>query len=260
MKLINFIKKCLYWPSSTKEIESFLSLVRPYTSNIPLIRVGGWSDGGYLVPDDFKEIKACFSPGVAMTSDFELQMAERGVAVYMADFSVDSPSISHPLFDFEKKFLGDINNNQYMTLESWVKCKAPTSGDLILQMDIEGGEYDVLLSTSIDLLCRFRIIVIEFHEFKSLRGKLGLRKISAVFEKLCNAFHLVHIHPNNCKGPFKYKGFFIPRIAEFTFIRKDRVASLSPTSIFPHKLDCANVNNLPDYSLPECWHTRIEKR
>ena len=38
-----------------------------------------------------------------------------------------------------------------------------SGGDLLLQMDIDGDEYETLLSMPILLQKRFRIIVVEFH-------------------------------------------------------------------------------------------------
>ena len=70
---------------------------------------------------------------------------------------------------FEKKWL-DINEREdSISLENWVnKYISDSSLDLILQMDIEGAEYRNLLSTSKSLLNRFRILVIEFHDFSEL--------------------------------------------------------------------------------------------
>jgi hypothetical protein len=47
----------------------------------------------------------------------------------------------------------------------------PSSDDLILQMDIEGAEWHVLLNVSRDTLRRFRIIVIELHDLERLMDK-----------------------------------------------------------------------------------------
>ncbi len=47
-------------------------VLRPFDVGHPLIRIGAFSDGGYLVPSDLQGIKACFSPGVSQQSSFEL--------------------------------------------------------------------------------------------------------------------------------------------------------------------------------------------
>src|SRR5947209_3762865 len=92
--------------TETHKILDFLSLVRPVKTNHDLIRIGGDTDGGYLVPNDFENIDICFSPGVSEVADFEADLAKRGIKCFLADYSVQAPPISNALFDFEKKYLG----------------------------------------------------------------------------------------------------------------------------------------------------------
>ena len=54
-----------------------LDVLRPQPSPVPLIRVGGNWDGAYLLPDDLKNIAACFSPGVSNTKRFEDELLDR---------------------------------------------------------------------------------------------------------------------------------------------------------------------------------------
>lgn len=71
-----------------------------------LMRIGGSGDGGYLGPKDLRGVEACFSPGVALNASFETALAELGIRSFLADYSVDSPPVENPLFDFQKRFLG----------------------------------------------------------------------------------------------------------------------------------------------------------
>lgn len=142
-------------------IDDFL---RPYTTDTPLIRVGDFGDGGYLVPDDFRGIAACYSPGVSQQASFEMDVAKRGIPSFMADASVENPPLQVPGAQFVRKFLGDKDAGEFMTLASWVAETDPDpKADLLLQMDIEGAEYETLGAAPRDLLRRFRIIVIELH-------------------------------------------------------------------------------------------------
>ena len=255
---LDVCRAALHLPTSRSELLYFIKKVRPVTTKHELIRIGGQGDGGYLIPNDLEGIKACFSPGVNNTADFEQSMADLGIPSFMADYSVDGSPISNPLFDFEKKFLGDKNDIQYMTLENWVSRKAPKEGDLILQMDIEGGEYPTIAAAPLDVLRRFRVIVIEFHRLRRLRGQAYYQMISAAFDKLSKEFYIVHIHPNNYSRVGVYRGVPIPGVMEFTFLRKDRVSKFVPTNNFPHALDKANVTFKPDTVLPECWYKSEE--
>ncbi len=228
--------------------------VRPVTTNHKLVRIGGNADGGYLAPDDLEGIEACFSPGVAQTADFESQMAARGIRCFMADFSVDGPPVQNPLFHFEKKFLGSSNDEKFMTLGNWVDRCAPDSNDLILQMDIEGAECGVFLESETALLGRFRIMIVEFHYMQDLWEVRGYDLLRLTFLKLLKQFEIVHIHPNNKAGLQSQHGLAIPPLLEFTFLRKDRVATSVPTTAFPHPLDRQNVPSKRDFALPQCWY------
>lgn len=256
-KIREFLLNRNIWLSRTtdkQQLLDFFESVRPKKTNHPLIRIGGNTDGGYLVPDDVAEIDSCFSPGVSMVADFENDLAKRGIRCFLADYSVDQPPLKNELFEFEKKYLGPTNNEMFMTLESWVKLKAPSAKDAILQMDIEGAEYGVLFDTPIEVLAKFRILVIEFHGLDSLFNKRGFQLIDLIFAKILKNFDVVHAHPNNCYAPLKCGEICIPPLMEFTFLRKDRITETSEATSFPHKLDRPNVLKNEDFPLPKCWY------
>lgn len=238
------------------DVMHLLRQLRPLQTNVPLVRIGGDGDGGYLVPDDLDGVVACFSPGVADSSRFELELAQRGIRSHLADYSVDGPAESHPSFDFEKKFLGSVDNDVFTRLDSWVARHTPdVEGDLLLQMDIESGEYAVISETSSDVLRRFRILVIEFHDLYGLLDPLALPHLRVCFEKLLHDFDVVHIHPNNCVPALRHGEIEVHPIMEFTFVRKDRgLCSGDVRTDFPHPLDRANVTGRPHDVLPRCWY------
>jgi hypothetical protein len=64
---------------------------------------------------------------------------------------------------------------------------------------------------------------------------------------------VVHVHPNNGGGVIKVGRFEVPRVVEFTFLRKDRSPMLGFRQDFPHPLDAPNLIEIPDTSLPTCW-------
>lgn len=232
-----------------------MQLVRPSGATKELVRIGGSGDGGYLVPDDLDGIAACFSPGVATTAKFELEFARRGIKCFLADASMEKPPVSSDMFDFERKFLGSTDAGVYMTLESWVQRKAPAAGDLLLQIDIEGAEYDVFLTSPREVLQRFRIIVVEFHKLDGLLHDVGYKLIRLTFEKLLRDFAIVHIHPNNARRVVPYGPYKIPPLLEVTFLRRDRGVTECSPGRFPHVLDQQNVPDLPDIALPACWYS-----
>jgi len=120
-------------------------------------------------------------------------------------------------------------------------------------MDIEGSEYETLLAAPIALLAQFRIMVIEFHYLHELLNRRYFELVSRAFQKVLQTHAVVHIHPNNCCGSVKADGLELPRIAEFTLHRSDRLKRHSPRTTFPHPLDRNNTRK-PTLVLPRCWY------
>lgn len=239
------------------ELQLMLDNLQPQATQKPLIRLGPKGDGGYLVPDDLDDINACFSPGVSDISGFEKDCADRGMKVFLADQSVDQPAETHELFKFTKKYIGLINNDDFMTMDDWVaNSSIDPEKDLLLQMDIEGFEYEVLLGMSNQLMNRFRIMVIEFHGLDELWNKPFFGIVSRVFDKITKTHTCVHNHPNNCCGSLRLGNIEIPTVTEITFMRNDRIEYSSSTYQFPHLLDCDSTSK-PPLPLPSCWHRKI---
>lgn len=241
--------------TSPDAFREFLNMVRPVATNHPLVRLGCDGDGGYLVPDDLLGLGACFSPGVSTVADFELSLAERGIPCYLADYSVDQAPVQHTLISFEKKFLGLKDDEVFTTLDAWVNQHAADKTDFLLQMDIEGAEYDVLFDVSDDTLKKCRILVIEFHHLDRLIVAEGFRFLNLIFKKIDKYFKVVHIHPNNCAPSYIYGEFEIPPIMEFTFLRRDRINHQSKINKVPHELDQVNIAKKADVLLPRCWYS-----
>jgi hypothetical protein len=241
--------------TDVEKLRSLIQRIRPLQAAHPLVRIGGVYDGGYLVPDDLQGIAACFSPGVANNASFEMDMLSRGVHSHLADYSVDGPPAGLQPMSFEKKFLGSFNSEVFTTLDQWVADKAGTSDheDYLLQMDIEGAEYETLLAASSSTLRRFRIIVLEVHDVESWGCPPFFRLVQASFEKLLQDFHVVHSHPNNWCGVVNLNGIVSPKVFELTFLRKDRGPCTAAASAIPHPLDSPNIEWWPDMVLPPQW-------
>ena len=176
-------------------VRNFLKQNRPITTEHDLIRIGGSDDGGYLIPNDLIGIKYCFSPGVDITSDFEYHLYKKyNIHSYLSDFSVDKPGINCEGFKFQKKYLNSKTDSINDTLTDWIR-KEKNDNDMILQMDIEGFEYDVLIETPQDILKKFRIILVEFHNLKQIFSQFGLKMIKSIFDKseLCRLLSLIAV-------------------------------------------------------------------
>ena len=264
----SFIKKKLHAHNinisrlaPVNEVSEFVSYFRKNLVSCDLIRIGGDNDGGYLVPRNIGEIKYCFSPGVDRTSKFEQELSHRfNIRSFLADASVEKPPFIDPNFEFVKKFIGTDTLGQFITLSDWInECIIDDMSPKILQMDIEGAEYDVLLYESVETLASFSFLVIEFHYWQKILEKDFLSILNVTFKKLLKNFAICHVHPNNCCGIYTTNGISVPRVLEVTFIRRDLVqaARSSDAIVLPHLLDQPNNPDLEDIIMPEIWWSDV---
>ena len=252
----------VFFPGKTtkkKNLKSLVEAMKVHSVAQKLIRIGSDCDGGYLIPDDLNGIRYCFSPGVDNCCDFEMHLAECGVKVFMADASVDNSPKNHPNFNFQKKFISSTNcfEKDTITLDTWfnesMKTHQETTGDCILQMDIEGSEYEVLHNISDTLLNRFRIFIIEFHKLHQLADRFSFRMIEPAIRKLLKNHVVVHAHPNNYRAKLSIFDLQIPANMEMTFLRRDRFIAGRENLTFPHPLDVRCDESKPEMTLPQCW-------
>ncbi len=236
-----------------EEIKHLLKKLYPISTDKNLVRMGAKGNGGYLVPNDLDGIEACFSPGVGTVNQFEYDCLNKSIQVFMADYSVDLPKLENNMH-FIKKFIGASSYENFITLDDWIDgCNISDDGDLLLQMDIEGFEYENIMSISQRNLQRCRIILVEFHALQFLYNRHQFSMISRVFDKLLQTHTLVHNHPNNCCDVIKYKDIEIPPVMEMTFLRNDRITSKKFATKFPHELDFDSANK-QTMVLPKCWY------
>lgn len=241
---------------SPEKIREFANKLKPKKIDFPLVRIGPKFDGGYLIPDDLEGVDACFSPGVSTYAHFENDLYNKyGVNSHLADFSVDGPPSDCTPLSFRKKFLGAYSDNIYLTLEQWFLECGGIDADYILQMDIEGAEYEAILSTPDYILRKFRTIVLEMHDLDRLAVPEFYRLADAMLGKISQFFHVVHVHPNNYGGIININGVNTPKVIEVTFHRKDRSETSGNVVDFPHPEDAPCCPQLPDYVLPEIYRS-----
>lgn len=248
--------------TKSNAIQHLINKLHPVKTTFQMIRFGGDKDGGYVLPDDLMGIEACFSPGVDVTASFEMDLMQKtGINSHQLDYSVEGPPSNFESLSFTKKFLGGFCDEKYITFDKWMESTPQnlSNKDLILQMDIEGGEYISLLSTSDDLLSKFRIILIEIHLVESWGHPDFFNFIvEPFFAKILKNFTVVHNHPNNCCGIVNLGGVLAPRVFELTLLRNDRVDFQGFVNEFPSEIDYRNVDSRPDLHLPKNWYRNVD--
>jgi hypothetical protein len=236
-----------------KKINNFLKKITIIDSGYELIRIGENCDGGYLIPNILNEIDFCFSAGVGQTTSFEDHLSKFGCRSFLVDGTVNYVG-GH---NFIKKNLNILNNKNNITLDNWVnsKIKDKFNDRLLLQMDIEGSEIEILCNTNSKLLNRFKIMIIEFHNFHDIINSAGLKFYKKVFSKILKSHYIVHIHPNNTSRILNINNNNIPNIFEITFINK-KISKYSKkiSSNLPHNLDQKSNEYLPEVKCPDIFY------
>ena len=257
--LQNIIKKLLlvfgvglYKSESKKNLLDIIKKFRPYDLGYNLIRIGSKHDGGYLIPNILDEIDFCISPGVDKTVSFEKQLLKNYyIKSFLLDHTVDENEKFLKDFDFSKKKLSVVSNKEETNLEDFYNEKIKNkSNNGILQIDIEGDEYKVLLSTSDEILKKFKILIIEFHDLDKINNKFNYSIINSLLDKILQNFDISHIHPNNFSNKTNFfKDISFPEIIEVSFLRKDLIKKKDKIKTLPHPLDSRNLSDKKDIYL-----------
>jgi hypothetical protein len=189
------------------------------------IRVGGRHDGSYVMlePRDDARRKIAYSFGISTIAPWDLEMARRGYEIFQYDGTVDRSPDRHPLIKFHKfniagetsPLKGEKNIARIISDHNHQDCWS-----IILQMDIEGAEWEVLEKISEEDINHFEQIIVEWHWFptddrRELERRLGLlRKINQTHQS-------IHIHAPNCAIPTVLQGLrVLPQVFEVTYVRR----------------------------------------
>jgi hypothetical protein len=191
----------------------------------PLIRVGGDLDGGYWIPDVLDKVDFCFSPGYGGMKSFENELSLYGITSFICDSRYkEIPDLKDSQFFYNFSLSSGTNLlENLISLKYWIdKSPASISTNLLLQMDIEGAEYDIFYSLERETIDKFGVIAIEIHDLQSLFvSDLFAIKFGVFWEKIGLNHTLIHYNDNLTAGFVKYKNRYFPRVIELTFIRND---------------------------------------
>jgi len=225
-------------------------------NNTKMIRVGNQNgDGGYLVPDLLNDIKYAFSLGVGNEFSFEGDLIKKNIKCFLADFSVDKPNIKSDKFEFIKKFLKSYNSDNSIRFDDWKKiCLGNDyNSNILLQIDIEGDEYNVIPSIENKTLLQTKIMIVEFHHLTRILNKNYQKYIISCFERILEFFLPVHLHVNNSSEVLINSDYEIPHLLEATFVNKNHIKEYEFENNFPHLLDRPCVKKNKDIILPKSW-------
>ena len=221
--------------TNTKLVFDTLKKLMPYEVGFELIRLGENSDGGYLLPKDFAEIKYCYSAGVGFVTQFEKDLEEKfDIKSKMLDICDVPKNLLPKKSKFIKKKLSINKSDQNISINEFID----TQDEIILKLDIEGDEYSNLIDLDEKKIPYIRILILEIHDLRNLRSPFFFKIFNEVVEKLSKYFYFCHLHPNNTSKVKKIGKLKIPDMLELTLINKKRVKFVPSKKLkLPHALD-----------------------
>ncbi len=240
-------------PQLQKYARKILSLVRPRdVVGKTLVRKGRDFDGGYVMLNDRLENATVYSLGISDDVSWDLDMAKLGCEVFQYDHTIERFPLDHPKFhSFKIGICERPSDNPVMkTIDELIEINNHRDeNDIILKMDIEGGEWKVFEAMAESTLTRFSQIILELHWITVLDDTNHLRRLITALEKLNKTHQLIHLHANNYGRVAFVGGTLLPDSLEVAYVRKEDHTFSECKKIFPTELDMPCNHNAADVYL-----------
>lgn len=225
----------------------FAELKPVQLENCTLARFGDANDGGYLVCDNLlAAVRSAYSYGIDGRDEWGRAIAHRlNVPVHQYDcFVTTRPEPAGAAFIFHEECIGDTVTDSegrvFDTLANQIGKNGDRGKRLVVKMDVEGAEWDALLTTPETALGRIDQLVVEFHETEQAR-------FIETLEKLKKTFIVAHVHFNNTSC---HEGVrpFPARVYEVLFVNRTlaKVDTSEARPFLPSPLDSPNNPQLAD--------------
>jgi len=215
--------------------------------DVSLKRLGSKNDGGYVFCDLNREYSKLISFGVGDNTDFESELSPLVDFIDLYDFTIDQLPREVLKGTFHKKGLAPIATDGFLTISD-AADDVLDDNDLLLKIDIEGGEWDSIDATDERLLRNFSQIFLELHDLHLVHKKEQLEKYIRVLNKLRKNHFLVSVHANNWSPYSVIRGVPLPDTIEITLLRKDLYAGKLDSRISQDNSHLARNNpNVPEY-------------
>ena len=232
--------------------EEILAELQPVVlRNCTLKRFGSSNDGGYLMCENLIEpLDAAYSYGVGRNDDWGCEVSRRYRApVHQYDcFDPARPTCNGGNFVFHNECVsdrpGDRGSRFFDTLENQMKKNGDSpqaDRHVVIKMDIEGAEWDSLLTAPDELLASISQMAMEMHGFDD-------PKIVEVLRKLKRNFYLVNLHFNNWSCTTKAAP--LPAWAYQTLWVNKRLGVPDPGAPVPAAMSPLNAPDSPTW--PDC--------
>jgi len=229
------------------------------------VRFGNNHDGGYICAD-LSPYDCYLSIGVGYDESFSSDLINKYEMVKENCFAFDGTISSLPYnfpdnMTFVNKNIGTVNTDITDTLDNYFNKYS----SIFMKMDIEGYEYEYILSLPLDNLKKIKQLVMEIHGIND-NGFIGntttpiyvsgfsmeesfVKKVE-FFKKLSETHYLVHVHANNGGKYTIIDGHCIPNVVEVSYVRKDEFSDIPKLNTIPFPLKDLDYINYTHPELP----------
>ena len=235
--------------------QTLFDMLQPVTlTNCRLERFGEAHDGGYLMCGNLLGgVRSGYSYGIGGYDQWGCDIsAKLDVTVHQYDcFNTEQPSCFRGETVFHAECVGatreTVDGRVFDTIASHFTRNGDTAERVVLKIDVEGAEWESLLTASDRVLQQIDQLAVEFHwvedeQFRWIQDEKHLQ----VVRRLKQFFEVAHIHFNNasCIGdlqPFPSSAY------EVLFVSKRlAVVGASRKAHSLHPLDAPNNPSLAD--------------
>jgi Methyltransferase FkbM domain len=231
---------------------AYFEMLQPVAlTNCELERFGEHNDGGYLMCGNLLgRVESGYSYGISGYDGWGCEISTKfRVTVHQYDcFDTTEPECPRGATKFHAECVGDRTETEEGRIFDTVWNQFGKNGDrskrIVLKMDVEGAEWDALLSAPDEVFEQIDQLVIEFHGVGNEWN--GTQVQERVVQRLKRFFEIAHMHFNNAtcgKGLEPFPGWAY----EVLFVSK-QLAIVDPSrrAVGLHPLDAPNIPSEAD--------------
>ena len=210
-------------------------------------RFGSDSDGGYILDYRISPETVCLSLGISNEVSFDLEVSKYVSKLEMYDYSMSALPLEVPRSTFHRIGISADPRDGFISLEDAIE-EIDDHSPIILKMDIEGDEWDSLVSCKKTSLDRCIQIVVEFHNLQRLPLRSDFEFLVDQMSTQLAGFAVVNVHGNNWDSFHIINGVPVPNVIEVTYLRRDWLYSMQVNKSFiQQNLNLANNPSRPDF-------------
>jgi len=215
------------------------------------VRNGGENDGGYVMVNHGLNDTSVYNFGIGQEVTWDQAMANRGNTIYQFDHTIEQPPLVVGTTVFRRAGLGSTTTEMFVSLWDALTANGDQDrNDLILNIDIEGGEWDILPALLVRDLAPFSQIVIELHDLLRFVTLSDFQaKVVASLSSLFRTHQIVHLHANNWGARGIAGNVMGYDVLELTLLRKSDWMFETYRRTLPLDLDRPNAPFREEFAL-----------